>query len=168
MKSRLWMLPAVALGSGISAGALANDTTLSYSQLKTLLDSAESYGFKRYEKLDVDRDDNRLEIEGWRDDGWELDVSMALDDGTLMRESQRQSNTPDWSLTGEELQDALARAQDRGMQRFAELEVDSDGHIEIEGYTAQQQELDLDLHRDDLSTDDINTEEKADDRQPSQ
>ena len=151
MKYRLCMLPAVALGSGISASALADEATLSYSQLKTLLDSAESYGFTHYEKLDVDRDDNRFEVEGWRDDGWELDVSMALDDGALMRESQRQSNIPDWSLTAEELQNALAQAQNRGMQHFAELEVDSDGRIEIEGYNAQQNELDLDLHRDELS-----------------
>ncbi|OLO04706.1 MULTISPECIES: hypothetical protein [Salinicola] len=155
MKTHLWMLPAVALGSSMSAGALASDATLSYGQLKTLLDSAERYGFNRYEKLDVDSEDNRFEIEGWRDDGWELDVSMALDDGTLMRESQRRSTTPDWSLTGDELQQALALAQNRGMQRFAELEVDSDGHIEIEGYNAQRHELDLDLHRDDLSTDNL-------------
>ena len=76
---------------------------------------------------------------------------MALDDGALMRESQRQSNIPDWSLTAEELQNALAQAQNRGMQHFAELEVDSDGRIEIEGYNAQQNELDLDLHRDELN-----------------
>jgi hypothetical protein len=152
-----WMLSAVALGSGISASAMADDTALSYSQLDTLLTGAERYGFSRYEKLDVDQDDNRFEIEGWREDGWELDVSMTLSDATLVRESQRKSNTPDWSLSGEELQQALARARDRGMQRFEELEVDSDGHIEIEGYNGSQTELDLELHRDDLKTADSNT-----------
>lgn len=152
-----WMLSAVALGSGISASAMADDTALSYSQLDTLLNGAERYGFSRYEKLDVDQDDNRFEIEGWREDGWELDVSMTLGDATLVRESQRKSNTPDWSLSGEELQQALARARDRGMQRFEELEVDSDGHIEIEGYTGNQEALDLELHRDDLKPADFNT-----------
>lgn len=156
MKNRLWMLPAFALGSGISAGAMANDTTLTYAQLETLLNSAERYGFNQYEKLDVDGDDNRFEIEGWREDGWELDVSMTLDDATLMRESQRRSNTPDWSLSGDELRAALSKARDQGMQRFQELEVDSDGHIEIEGYNAQQHEFDLDLHRDDLKAADLN------------
>jgi hypothetical protein len=82
---------------------------------------------------------------------------MTLSDATLVRESQRKSNTPDWSLSGEELQQALARARDRGMQRFEELEVDSDGHIEIEGYNGSQTELDLELHRDDLKTADSNT-----------
>lgn len=152
MRNRLWMLPAVALSGGMSAGAMASDTTLTYDQLETLLNSAERYGFSHYEKLDVDDDDNRFEVEGWRDDGWELDVSMTLDDATLMRESQRRSNTPDWSLSGDELRTALSTARDQGMQRFQELEVDSDGHIEIEGYNAEQDELDLDLHRDDLKT----------------
>ncbi|WP_157957508.1 hypothetical protein [Salinicola halophyticus] len=152
-----WMLSAVALGSGISAGAMADDKTLSYSQLDTLLNGAERYGFSRYEKLDVDHDDNRLEIEGWREDGWELDVSMTLDNAAPTRESQRKSNTPDWSLSGEELREALDRARDQGMQHLEELEVDSDGHIEIEGYTGNQTEFDLELHRDDLKFVDINT-----------
>ncbi|WP_157956733.1 hypothetical protein [Salinicola halimionae] len=152
-----WILSAVALGSGISTGAMADDTALSYNQLNTLLNGAERYGFSHYEKLDVDHDDNRFEIEGWRKDGWELDVSMTLNDATLMRESQRKSNTPDWSLTGEELRQALARARDRGMQRFEELEVDSDGHIEIEGYNGNQAKFDLELHREDLKPADFNT-----------
>lgn len=151
MQYRLWMLPAIAIGCGLSAGAMANDGTLSYSELETLLGKAEDYGFSRFEKLDVDHDDNILELEGWRNDGWELDVSMQLGDGSLMRESQRKSNTPDWSLSGEQLQSALTQARDKGMQRFEELEVDSDGHIEIEGYNAQHEKVDLDLHHDDLT-----------------
>jgi len=155
MKYRLWMLPAVAIGSGLSVSAMANDGTFSYSDLDTLLGKAEGYGFSRFEKLEADHDDDILEFEGWRDDGWKLDVSMQMD-GTPMRESQRKSSTPDWSLTGEQLRQALRQAREKGMQRFEELEVDSDGHIEIEGYNAQHDEIDLDLHRDDLSIDDLN------------
>lgn len=150
MKYRLWMLPAFALGSGLSAGAMANDTLLSHGELESLLDEADSYGFVRYEKLEVDSDDGELELEGWRSDGWELDISMRLEDGMLMRESQRRSTLPDWSLTAVELESALNAARERGLERFAELEVDSDGHIEIEGYDAQDAELDLDIHRDEL------------------
>ncbi|MCE3026542.1 MULTISPECIES: hypothetical protein [Salinicola] len=151
MKYRLWMLPAVAMGCGLSTGAMANDGTLSYAELDGLLGKAEQYGFSRYEKLDVDRDDNVLEVEGWRNDGWELDVSMQLDDASLTRESQRRSSVPDWSLTGDQLRQALSLAQARGMQRFDELEVDSNGHVEIEGYDANQRDLDLDLRRDALT-----------------
>ncbi|KAA0020422.1 hypothetical protein F0A16_01060 [Salinicola corii] len=152
MKNRLWVLPAVALGGGFGANALAGDTTLSYGQLEKLLNSAEDYGFNRYEKLDADHDDNRFEIEGWRADGWELDVAMTLNEGTLMRESQRKSIAPDWGLTKEELNAALSKARAEGMQHFAELEVDSDGHVEIEGYNAQQGQFELDLHREELNS----------------
>ena len=58
---------------------------------------------------------------------------------------------PDWSLTGDQLRQALSLAQARGMQRFDELEVDSNGHVEIEGYDANQRDLDLDLRRDALT-----------------
>ncbi|WP_251977254.1 hypothetical protein [Salinicola avicenniae] len=158
MKYRLWMLPALALGSGVSAGAMANDSALSYGELEGLLEEAGRYGFSRYEKFDVDHDDGMIELEGWREDGWELDVAMRLNDGELLRESQRRSTTPDWSLDGDELRAALEQARQRGMQRFTELEVDSDGHIEIEGYRAgaASDDFDLDLHRDDLDPDDVN------------
>ncbi|WP_110598587.1 hypothetical protein [Salinicola lusitanus] len=157
MKNRLWLLPAVAFGGGFGVNALADDTTLSYGQLERLLNSAEDYGFNRYEKLDADHDDNRFEIEGWRADGWELDVSMTLNDGTLTRESQRKSIAPDWGLTREELDAALSKARAGGMQHFAELEVDSNGHVEIEGYNAQQAQFELDLHRDELNSEHLDS-----------
>ncbi|WP_110666580.1 hypothetical protein [Salinicola halophilus] len=151
MKYRLWMLPAVALGSGLSAGAMANDITLSAQDLASLLSQSSEYGFTRYEKLEVDADDGELEVEGWREDGWKLDVSMTLEDGTLMRESQRKSTLPDWSLTGDELTAALDTARSRGLEHLDELEVDSDGHVEIEGYDAAGDELNVDIHRDALT-----------------
>lgn len=158
MTSRNWILPAAILGGSMSTGAMAGGEALSGSDLQRLLDQAGQYGFTRYEKFDVDADDNRLEIEGWRADGWELDVAMRLNDGELLRESQRRSTTPDWSLDGDELRAALDQARQRGMQRFSELEVDSDGHIEIEGYRAgnTHEDFDLDLHRDSLGRTDAN------------
>ncbi|WP_110686442.1 hypothetical protein [Salinicola aestuarinus] len=152
MKYRLWMLPAVALGSGLSAGAMANDATLSQGDLAALLSQSSQYGFSRYEKLETDADDGELEIEGWRENGWALDASLALEDGALMRERQRQSTLPDWSLTGDELTVALDTARRRGLESIDELEVDSDGHIEIEGYDASGGDLDVDLPRDALAS----------------
>lgn len=146
---RLCMLP-VALSGGLSSAALAAEGSLSHSELQALLNQADRYGFSHYQEISVD-DSSRLELEGWRDDGWQLDVDMLIEDGTLVLEEQRKSQIPDWSLTADDVRQALTNAGDAGLQRFEQLDVDERGHIEIEGYTTQNREVDLRLNRDDLT-----------------
>lgn len=146
---RLCMLP-VALSGGFSSMALADEGGLSHSELQALLAQADRYGFSHYQEISVD-DATRLELEGWRDDGWQLDVDMLIADGTLVLEEQRKSQIPDWSLSADEVRQALANASQAGLQRFDQLDVDERGHIEIEGYNAQNREIELRLNRDDLS-----------------
>lgn len=146
---RLCMLP-VALTGGLSSAALAAEGSLSHSELQALLNQADRYGFSHYQEISLD-DNSRLELEGWRDDGWQLDVDMLIEDGSLVLEEQRKSQIPDWSLSAGEVSQALANASDAGLQRFDQLDVDERGHIEIEGYNAQNREIELRLNRDDLS-----------------
>ena len=146
---RLLMVP-VAFSGGMATTALADSGTLTSDELQSLLDSASQYGFTHYEEISTE-DDSRLELEGWRDDGWHLDVDMLVEDGSLVHEAQRKSEIPDWSLTAEEVEQALANAYDAGLQRFEQLDVDREGHLEIEGYTAQNREIEIRLNSDDLS-----------------
>jgi len=147
---RLIMLP-VAL-TGLSSAALAAEGGLSHSELEALLNQAEQYGFSHYEEISVD-DGSRLELEGWREDGWQLDVEMQIEDGSLVHEEQHKADgqIPYWSLTADELRQALASAREAGLQRFEQLDVDDDEHLEIEGYNAQNREIELRLDGDDFS-----------------
>ncbi|SDL37184.1 hypothetical protein SAMN05661010_01473 [Modicisalibacter muralis] len=146
---RLCMLP-VALTGGLSSAALAAEGSLSHSELQALLNQADQYGFSHYEEISVE-DNTHLEIDGWRDDGWQLDLELLIEDGSVTHEWQRKSQIPDWSLTGDEVRQALTNAREAGMQRFEQLDVDERGHIEIEGYTTQNREVELRLNRDGLS-----------------
>lgn len=138
---RLLVVP-VAFSGGLATTAFADDGSLSQNELQSLLEHASQYGFTHYEEISVD-DGARLEVEGWRDDGWQLDVDMLIEDGSLIHEEQRKSQFPDWSLTGDEVQQALASARDAGLQRFSQLDVDGSGHLEIEGYDAQNREIEI-------------------------
>lgn len=138
---RLLVMP-VAFSGGLASTAFADNGSLAPNELQSLLERASQYGFGHYEEISVD-DGARIEIEGWRDDGWQLDIDMLTEDGSLVHEEQRKSQIPDWSLTGDEVQQALASARDAGLQRFSQLDVDDSGHLEIEGYDAQNREIDL-------------------------
>lgn len=151
---RLCMVP-VALSGGLSSAALASEGGLSHSELEALLTQADQYGFSHYEEVSVD-DASRLELEGWRDDGWQLDVDMLIEDGSLVHEEQRKGQIPDWSLTADELRQALANAREAGLQRFEQLDVDEEGHLEIEGYNAQNREMELRMNRSDLAVTGVN------------
>lgn len=146
---RLLMVP-VAFSGGLATTALADDGGLAHSELDSLLERASQYGFSHYEEISLD-DGTRLELEGWRDDGWQLDVDMLIEDGSLVHEEQRKSQIPDWSLTADEVNQALANARDAGLQRFEQLDVDEDGHLEIEGHDAQNREIELRLNSADLT-----------------
>ncbi|MBB3139584.1 PepSY domain-containing protein [Halomonas organivorans] len=140
-----WIAPLTLAGmTGMTGTAMADDGSLTQDDLLRLLDGAEAYGFSHYEEFDLD-DGHRLELEGWRDDGWRLEVDMRTEDGNLLHEAQRQSQIPDWSLTGDQLRQALANAHRAGLQRFSTLDVDDGGTIEIEGRDADDREIELRL-----------------------
>ncbi|WP_136249043.1 hypothetical protein [Halomonas borealis] len=137
-----WIAPLTL--AGMTGTALADGGGLNQDDLLRLLDGADAYGFSHYAELDLD-DGQRLELEGWRDDGWRLEVDMQTEDGTLLHETQRRDEIPDWSLTGDQLRQALANAQRAGLQRFSTLDVDEFEDIEIEGLDGNGREIELRL-----------------------
>ncbi|MBY5929399.1 hypothetical protein KUV86_09790 [Halomonas sp. DP8Y7-3] len=140
-------LAALTLTGAFATSALADDRGISREELDRLLTSTGEYGFASYDELGVD-DGHRFEAEGWRDDGWRLDVDMSLDDASILREQQREGQLPEWSLSGDEVSQALDAAQQAGLELFGSLDVDRMGDIEIEGYDAQHQEIEIRLDRD--------------------
>jgi hypothetical protein len=143
-KTLSYSLAALTLSGTVSTSALADDKGISREELNRLLQSASDYGFTHYDELGVD--DGQFEIEGWRKDGWRLDVDMALNDGSLLREQQRQSQIPDWSLSGDEVSKALDRAQNEGLELIVGLDANQ-SHIEVDGYGTDHQEIEIRLNR---------------------
>lgn len=150
MKTLSFTAASLALLGGLTTAAMAADRGLATDELSSLLDSANQHGFTHFEEISLD-DSRHLELEGWREDGWQLEVDMALEDGSLIREQRRKSETPDWGLTRDEVDQALASAREEGLQRFEQLDVDMGGTIEIEGYDAQNREIELYLDGTDFS-----------------
>ncbi|QJQ93843.1 MULTISPECIES: PepSY domain-containing protein [Halomonadaceae] len=149
---RLTLLAVPLAFAGFSSLALANDT-VTLDELNTLLDSADQH-FSHYDDIEVD--DSRLEIEGWREDGTKLEMDLQLADGSVSKEEEgRSGDIPDWSLSGDEVRQALEVAQQEGLQRFKEFDADDDGHVDIEGYDDQDREIEIRLNSSDFSVIDV-------------
>ncbi len=146
---RMLMVP-VAFSGGLSSLALADDGSVTFAELDSLLASAGQHGLTAFEEIAVENG-GRIEMEGWRDDGWQLDVELLQSDGSLTREAQQRSDIPDWSLAGSDVEQALSVAQRSGLQRFESLDVDKSGHLDIEGYDNQHREIELRLDASDFT-----------------
>jgi len=155
MKPLTLSLATLTLTGAMATTALADDGSVSREQLDTLLQSAGEYGFTHFDEFGVD-DGNRFEVEGWRDDGWQLDIDMQLSGGSVIREEQRKSEIPDWSLSGDDVTRALDSAQASGLQQFGSFDVDRTGDIEIEGYDDQQREVEVRMTRDTFEVTGVN------------
>ncbi len=150
MKKTTLSTAALLASLGLATTAFAADQGLTQDELSSLLDSAQQYGFTHFEEISVD-DGNELELEGWREDGWKLEVDMNIASGDTIKEEQRQDQIPDWGLSFDEVNKALDSAMGEGLQRFESLEVESSGSIEIEGYNDQNQEIEIYLNSSDFS-----------------
>lgn len=146
MKKTLTLgLATLTLTGAMATTALADDGA-TRADIDRMLKSAQDYGFTHFDEFGVD-DGDQFEVEGWGEDGSRLDVDMSMSDGSVLREQKRQSEVPDWSLSSDEVSKALDGAQEAGLEHIGSLDVDRMGQIEIEGYDAQFQELELRMNR---------------------
>ncbi|WP_027351517.1 PepSY domain-containing protein [Halotalea alkalilenta] len=134
---------------GVSSLAQA-DGEIPYERLGGLLDQAEDFGFVGFEEISVD-DRTKLEIEGWRADGWKLELDVMIDDGRRIKEAMREASAPAWALTRERLNAALEAGRSAGVTHFSQLEVDRDGYIEVEGRDDGGREIEVRLNSADFS-----------------
>ena len=103
------------------------------------------YGITHFRSIELeDDDDDRMEIEGWVDNDWsvELDVNG---DGTIRKEERRKHSDGPWGLSSADVLDYIDATTEAGMARIEEIKVSSSGYVEVEGYTSNGQELEVDF-----------------------
>ena len=91
------------------------------------------HGISHFQSIELDNDDdNYLEIEGWVDEQWfvELDVRR---DGTIRKEERRKRMDGPWGMTVEDATRYIEASAREGMTRVEELKIDASGHVEVEG-----------------------------------
>lgn len=137
---------ASAIVVGLVTAPLANASG-SMDDVKLATQSGADYGLTHFQSIefDDDHDDNdHIEIEGWLDENWYVELDMDSD-GTITREDRQKRGSGPRGLTADEtLSYAQASAQE-GMTRFDEIDVDDSGRIEIEGDDSNGRELEIDF-----------------------
>lgn len=113
---------------------------------KRAIQIGSDYGISHFHSIELedDRDDDgSMEIEGWVDGEWyvELDVNS---DGTIRKEQRRKRADGPWGLSAAEAADYIDASVKQGMSRIEEIKIDARGDIEVEGDNADGQELEID------------------------
>lgn len=115
---------------------------------KRAIQIGSDYGISHFHSIELedDRDDvGSMEIEGWVDGQWyvELDIDS---DGTIQKEERRKRNDGPWGLTAADVEKYIDASAKRGINRMEDIKINAKGEIEVEGDNAEGQELEIDFH----------------------
>lgn len=115
---------------------------------KRAIQIGSDYGISHFHSIELedDRDDDgRMEIEGWVDGQWyvELDIDS---DGTIQKEERRKRNDGPWGLTATDVEKYIDASAKQGINRIEDIKINAKGEIEVEGDNAEGQELEIDYH----------------------
>lgn len=104
------------------------------------------YGISHFHSIELedDRDDNgSMEIEGWVNGEWyvELDVNS---DGSIRKEERRKRTDGPWGLSSADTLGYIEASVEQGMSRIEEIKINARGDIEVEGDDADGYELEID------------------------
>ncbi len=128
------------------SGLLAAPVTMAagtFEDAGRALDAGTAYGITHFRSLEVD-DDGRMELEGWVDSDWYVELDLK-NDATVDREQRRKQEGTPWGVSADEINGYLEAARCQGMERFDELKVNAKGYIEVEGEDKDGRELELDF-----------------------
>ncbi len=105
------------------------------------------YGISHFHSVELEddhSDDGSMEIEGWVDGEWyvELDVNS---DGSIRKEERRKRKDGPWGMSSAETLGYIDASADQGMSRIEEIQVSANGEIEVEGDNADGRELEIDF-----------------------
>jgi len=128
----------------LAAGAAQadDDQRLPVDRLDEVLEQAAAFGFTHYQEIELKRDES-VELEGWLDDEWQAEVRLSLASGESLEEERKRREGGAWGMSEADVRLAMEAAVAEGMAEFAELQVDRDGRIEVEGYDADGRELEV-------------------------
>lgn len=138
---------ASALVAGLATAPLAHASG-SMDDIRLAVQSGSDYGLTHFQSIEFDDDhgddNDYLEIEGWLDGNWYVELDMASD-GTITREDRRKRGSGPRGLNADESLEYAQASTQEGMTAFDEIDVDDSGRIEIEGDDANGRELEIDF-----------------------
>nr|WP_163503783.1 PepSY domain-containing protein [Halomonas socia] len=132
-------IPAAAL---LMAAGVAHADRLAMDRLDDMLAAANDYGITHFEEIEAKSRDS-VEIEGWIDDEWYVDVRISLNDGETLQEERERRVSGAWGMSEEDVRSVFEIAASEGMVEFEEIQIDKQGMIEIEGDDERGRELEV-------------------------
>ncbi|MFB2706627.1 MULTISPECIES: hypothetical protein [Marinobacter] len=99
------------------------------------------YGITQFRSIELD-DDKDMEVEGWLDDGWYVEIDLDRN-ASLEKEKRQKRGGEPWGISAEDLRAYLDVARQNGMTMLEEIEVKSDGYVEVEGDDERGRELEI-------------------------
>ena len=113
---------------------------------KRAIQIGSDYGISHFHSIELedDRDDDgSMEIEGWVDKEWYVEIDVNSD-GSIRKEERRKRVDGPWGLSAAEAADYIDASVKQGMSRIEEIQINTRGDIEVEGDNAEGQELEID------------------------
>jgi len=140
------MITVTALAAALIAAPLAQASG-TIDDARRAVQIGSDYGISHFHSVELEddrSDDGSMEIEGWVDGEWyvELDVNS---DGTIRKEERRKRKDGPWGMSSSETLGYIEASADQGMNRIEEIQVNANGEIEVEGDNADGRELEIDF-----------------------
>lgn len=114
--------------------------------VKRAVQIGSDYGITHFHSIELedDHDDNgSMEIEGWVDGEWFVEIDVYRD-GSIRKEERRKRADGPWGISSGEVLDYLDASVNQGMSRVEEIKAEANGDIEVEGNNANGRELEID------------------------
>lgn len=140
--SPLKALVGVPVTALLMAAGVAHADRLAMDRLDEILAAADDYGITHFEEIEAKGGDS-VEIEGWIDDEWYVDVRFSLSDGETLQEERERRVSGAWGMSEEDVRSVFAIAASEGMVEFEEIQIDKQGMIEIEGDDERGREIEV-------------------------
>lgn len=134
-----------AISAGLLTAAWSHNAHADITSDK--LQAAKDYGFTHVENIEYDRN-GRIEIDGWGEDGWYLEVEF--DGDNVVEESRERKDREPWGLTFDQVDQVIANATEQGLHSIKEIDVERNGRIEVEGMNERDRKHEIRLQMSDL------------------
>ncbi len=124
----------------ISPLAMASGTL---DEAEKAIAAGSDYGITHFRSVELD-DDNEMEVEGWIEDGWYVEIDFDRN-GNIEKEKRQKRGGQPWGISADDLRGYLDVARDNGMTMLEEIDVKSDGYVEVEGDDEGGRELEIEF-----------------------
>jgi hypothetical protein len=151
------------LAASLAATSLAHAAG-TVDEAKHAVQIGTDYGITHFHSIELDDDygiaDSRIEIEGWIDSEWyvELDVNA---DGSIQKEQRRKRTDGPWGLSAQQALSYIDVSANEGMQQIEEISANARGDIEVEGSNTNGQELEIDFRSDSMTPRKVEVEDRS-------